>query len=370
MTISATFLCFFTEPESIRKQTFTNSQWQQLLTLARASNLLAKFAYIATEYMEYIPCRVQKHLESAITIATRHRQSVMHEIAEIYKVAKSIDITILKGGAYLIHDYPNAQGRMLSDLDILVDRNDLKQLEIKCLLNGWIRTESEEYNDRYYRKWMHEIPPLTNLKRGTVVDIHHNILPLTNRQCPDPAQFEHQTIKHEILGEITTLSDKDLFIHSATHLFSESEFNNGLRDLIDLFQLLEYFEKEQSNFIEHSYIRARNLGLEEYLYLALTLINKCLIKSNQKKINLTNINSPFSNTHLNLLEKAFIKVFEPSYSLNNTISDNLASFFLYCRGHNLRMPIKLLIPHLLTKLYMQIQKKWQKDSIEKFPNTQ
>ncbi len=364
MSIDDTFLKLITQPKSFKNADFSNEHWQELLTLARANNLLAKFAFIVNAHMEHIPQRVRNHLDSAARLASTHAQSVVHEIAEIYKVAKQVDITILKGGAYLIHDLPNARGRMLSDLDVLVAKSKLKQLEINCLMNGWIRTESEEYNDRYYRQWMHEIPPLTHLKRGTVVDIHHNILPLTNRQCPNPEAFIFEDIQHPRLGAIRTLSKTDLFIHSATHLFSESEFHNGLRDLIDLFQMAEHFQNENPNFINDTYKRSQALGLETYVYLALMCIDECLPIANRDGLLRTKLTSPFSKTKEALLAKVFIIVFKPSAKIRPTVKYHIACFFLYCRGHGLRMPMRLLIPHLAKKSYMQLKDRWRNNTKE------
>ncbi|UUZ51358.1 nucleotidyltransferase family protein [Massilia sp. B-10] len=45
----------------------------------------------------------------------------------------------------------------------------------------------DPYDQRYYRVWMHEIPPMQHVQRGSVIDVHHAILPLTAAARPDPA---------------------------------------------------------------------------------------------------------------------------------------------------------------------------------------
>jgi len=49
------------------------------------------------------------------------------------------------------------------------------------MLEGWVSGHRSAYDQRYYRKWMHEIPPMTHIRRQTVLDLHHNILPETAR---------------------------------------------------------------------------------------------------------------------------------------------------------------------------------------------
>ena len=88
---------------------------------------------------------------------------------------------------------------------------------------------------------MHEIPPLQHVKRGTVLDVHHNILPMTNRNMPNVDAFKLEQINVEGIGTINTLCATDLCIHSSVHLFSESEFQNGLRDISDFDLLLRHF---------------------------------------------------------------------------------------------------------------------------------
>ena len=45
--------------------------------------------------------------------------------------------------------------------------------------------KSDPYDDAYYRRWMHELPPLIHRERDRMIDVHHTILPLTARITPD-----------------------------------------------------------------------------------------------------------------------------------------------------------------------------------------
>ena len=59
------------------------------------------------------------------------------------------------------------------------------EVEGALMLHGWSTTHHDAYDQRYYRKWMHELPPLKHNTRGTVLDVHHAILPVTARLKPD-----------------------------------------------------------------------------------------------------------------------------------------------------------------------------------------
>ena len=71
-----------------------------------------------------------------------------------------VDLVLLKGAAYLMAGLPAARGRVFSDVDILVPVARLAEVENALMLHGWSTTHHNAYDQRYYRQWMHELPPL------------------------------------------------------------------------------------------------------------------------------------------------------------------------------------------------------------------
>ncbi|WP_164045505.1 nucleotidyltransferase family protein, partial [Serratia marcescens] len=67
----------------------------------------------------------------------------------------------------------------IGDLDILVPRDRLDEVEAALLAAGWEWVKPDPYDDAYYRRWMHELPPLIHRERDRMIDVHHTILPLT-----------------------------------------------------------------------------------------------------------------------------------------------------------------------------------------------
>ena len=97
-----------------------------------------------------------------------------------------VPVILLKGTAFHAADLDACGGRSVGDLDILVPHDSLGAVEAALLDAGWERMkEADGYDDAYYRRWMHELPPLIHRTRDRMIDVHHTILPLTARPTPD-----------------------------------------------------------------------------------------------------------------------------------------------------------------------------------------
>ena len=94
-------------------------------------------------------------------------------------------VILLKGTAFVAAGLEAGQGRAIGDLDILVPRDRLDDVEAALLAAGWEWVKPDPYDDAYYRRWMHELPPLIHRERDRMIDVHHTILPLTARITPD-----------------------------------------------------------------------------------------------------------------------------------------------------------------------------------------
>ncbi|MDT1852626.1 nucleotidyltransferase family protein, partial [Acinetobacter baumannii] len=95
-------------------------------------------------------------------------------------------LILLKGSAYAMAGLDAGRGRLFSDVDILVPKPRLDEVEAALMLHGWASTHLDPYDQRYYREWMHEIPPKVHVRRGISIDVHHAIMPETAADRPDP----------------------------------------------------------------------------------------------------------------------------------------------------------------------------------------
>lgn len=325
--------------------------WKRLVTQEATQNFCEK---------------AQLHFLSAELIADRQVEQGKYEIAKLASLAvrSNLDFTLLKGAAYIATNLPNASGRLYSDIDLLVPKKDLNFAESELMLQGFRRTEIEDYNEEYYRKWMHEIPPLIHHKRSIVLDLHHNILPLTVKTTPDIAYLHQDTIT--LNNGLKALSNTDILLHCAVHLFHEGEFEKGLRDLIDLDTLFRHFSAEQESFQLELLNRATQLGLTYNLFLA-TYFCKLILKTPFDENYLSQIMqySP-SKAKLLFLKNSFQAIFTPHHASCETWRFKLARVFLYMRGHLIRMPIRLLVPHLCRKTIMAVKDSLKKEDPDSF----
>ena len=157
---------------------------------------------------------------------------------------------------------------------------------------------------------------------------------------------------------LSVFSDVDLFLHSACHLFHEGEFDKGVRDLTDLEFLLREFSLSDSNFLSRLASRADLLGLGQPLFLAMRYTKRILGNDYlAEQCPDLSIFSP-SVVRLKILDFMFDSIFVPYHSSCTGWQFSVAKELLYWRGHLLRMPLKLLIPHLLKKTVRRISDKW------------
>jgi hypothetical protein len=145
-----------------------------------------------------------------------------------------VPVILLKGAAYVMAGLPPAPGRFFSDIDILVPKATLPAVEAALMLHGWATTHHNAYDQRYYRTWMHELPPMRHATRLSVIDVHHAILPETARLRPDPEKLRDAARPLDPNESVMVLAPTDMVLHSALHLFHDGEFDSGLRDLVDL----------------------------------------------------------------------------------------------------------------------------------------
>ena len=175
---------------------------------------------------------------------------------------------LLKGAAYIKGGFEPAQGRLLSDIDIMVPKEQLPQAEKALYSKGWFPTKLDAYDQRYYREWMHELPPMQHLARGTTLDVHHTILPPTAMLKPDVDKLWASVCEVENTKGVFVLSPVDMVLHSATHLFHDGELEHGLRDLVDIDALIRQFSG-QGQFFQALVARADELHLGRPLFYAL-----------------------------------------------------------------------------------------------------
>jgi hypothetical protein len=233
--------------------------WTSLIALARAESLVGSLAWRLER--QQLPPRVEALFEAARRDFEAVRVQALWE-AEMARRALAplgVPVVLLKGTAYAAAGLEAGLGRSIGDLDILVPRPALADVERALLAAGWEWVKEDAYDDQYYRRWMHELPPLIHRERDRMIDVHHAILPLTARPKPDmEAMIEARVALDDGLF---VLSPPDMIVHAAAHLFADGDMAGGLRNLWDIDRLLREFSGRDSGFRASLNERAARHGL-------------------------------------------------------------------------------------------------------------
>ncbi|WP_119421939.1 nucleotidyltransferase domain-containing protein [Desertibaculum subflavum] len=335
---------------------FEPALWNLVLPRARNAGLVGRLGVRAEAagIAAALPERVRDMLVAAEAVAATHDRMIRFEVGRIRRAldGTGIGFTLLKGAAYVLGGLKAARGRLVSDVDILVARERIDEVERRLIEHGWRQEKTSAYDQRYYRDWMHELPPLRHRGRMTVVDVHHNILPLTGRLRIDAAKLLAAARPVEGLDGVTILAPADLVLHNVVHLFQDGDVNHGLRDLADLDDLLRHFGPEPG-FWSALAARTAELGLGRPVNYALrhaaALLGTPIDPALRAAVGRTAAPPPIDRLMQALLGRALARSGQPAPDLPT----RLAREALYLRSHWLRMPPVMLAGHLARKGAMQ-----------------
>lgn len=254
---------------------------------------------------------------------------------------------LLKGAAYLLANLPPSRGRLFSDIDILVPKRALPAVESALMLAGYATTHHHPHDQRYYRRFMHELPPMRHVKRMTLLDVHHTIVPESSRIRLDASALFRAAVPLAGRDDLAVLDAADMLLHSAVHLFHNEEFTHGLRDLVDIDALFRHFGAT-AGFTEKLADRAADLGLLRPLYYALRWTWRLFDTPVPASLLLASRNAAPSMPVRGLMDLLLSRALMPTASDPSTLWARRA---LYLRGHWLKMPVPLLAWHLTMKAF-------------------
>lgn len=338
-------------------------QWERALMLGRRHGVSGRWypALAAADALDQVPAPVLHHLRSDHLVAADRVRSARWEINRIVHALRgtSVTPTLLKGAAYITAGLRAGNCRMVSDVDILVPRDALDEVETALKAHGWHPTPHDEYDERYYRDWMHELPPFQHAIRGTSLDIHHNILPLTSDLCPDATALLSRAVPlagHDCL----MLEPTDMVLHSVVHGFYGGEFMNCFRDVLDVYELCADFQSSSADFWDRLTARSLALGAAAPVWLALRQLRRmpgltvppaCLRA-------LAEAAGTWPARYLveRLIDATFVPAVPPSRL------ERLALRALLVRSHWVKMPLRILLPHLGHKLQVRLRDRFGADA--------
>ncbi len=321
------------------------AEWSLALRQARQSRVLASLGHDLLG--EPMPPQAALMLAAARRDVedhhTQHRQELAHLAAALEPLG--LPWVLLKGAAYLARGLPVSLGRSFSDIDLLVAREHLLHFEGALLAAGWLGARKDEHDDRFYREWSHEVPPVTHVVRGGTVDLHHALAPPLGRYPVDTALLLQDAQVLPGQQQMRTLSDLDMVLHSALHLVVSGEFDRGFRDLLDVDRLVRHFSLQQPDFEQRLCQRAQQLGLADVL---------AVLQGQRRRIlQVPRVAVPrmpmVRRIKTALLQPLYGTALRPHHASCSPWWRPLAEGLLYARAHLLRLPLRILLPHLWRK---------------------
>ncbi|MBN8461851.1 MAG: nucleotidyltransferase family protein [Dechloromonas sp.] len=348
MPESSPLMCFLRDRRVA--DTFSAEEWSLMLAEALHAGMLARIAHWipGSSMAGNAPPRHQGSLAAALIQSAAFRRDVQRELRSISSALVRVEapVLLLKGASYVALGLPVADGRVFSDIDLLVAGDQIPLVESELMLGGWITGQLDPYDDRYYRQWSHEIPPMTHTHRGTTIDLHHSLVMPTCRIAVDSSRMIDDAVPIAGSGHFWRLRDEDVLLHAAAHLLLNGEFNRGLRDLCDIDLLFRHFSAVSAEFPKRLVARSAEVGLETILRQALYLARNFFSTPVDERLLRRE-----PTTFVTLVEKAVYSR-HPDTRMRG---QKLADWLLMVREMSLRLPPNLLLIHLLHKMWVGFQ---------------
>jgi putative nucleotidyltransferase-like protein len=326
-----------------------------VLSQARVAGLSARLSYRIEDVgaMVALPNRVHTQFAAARVAAESRRRLLEWEINRLHHVltGTGYPMLLLKGAAYALAALPMARGRTSADIDIMVPGDRLDSVEQHLLAHGWELDELEPYDAYYYRKWSHELPPLRHRDRGSVLDVHHTILPPRSRLRPDPSAFWRAAVP--LRDGSLALCPTHMALHVAVHLFQDGEIAGALGDLIDFDELCRHLGR-QPGFWEQLVPAAVGLGLVRPLYYALRYASMLLGTPVPEAVmaDAARAGQPPAPVRA-AMDPMVGSALVPDLPEFSSPWRRVACLCLYIRSHWLRMPPLPLALHLMRKAWLR-----------------
>lgn len=338
---------FYNSPKN-RVEGLNSSDWSELMHLVRDSGLGASFLPII-EFLDFPEKeRVIDHCLSYFTFAEKQYLTIVRELLELETVFAhcAYPVLLVKGVSYRIAQFPYAQFRLFSDIDLLVQPEHFSDAVQRLKLHGYIERTTSDYERNYYLNWSHQHPPLKHLMRNSEIDLHHTIFFARSRVKVDIDTFVSRALRVD--GSVFSIpATADMFIHACLHLFYQEENHKIVKDLIDLHCLY----KQVANKID--IVNSADIVNNKSAIAYGMLVQHWLFKENLSKKE-----QQFVDTYCSALEKKWLQWLLKSMMSEKGLSRWLSYLAWFLRGHLIKMNLPTLFYHTLMKFLLSyIQKR-------------
>lgn len=348
---STALLALYARPSTAPERSLRD--WQAVLGASRRSRVLAHLSLrLAQAGVEgAIDRRVLGHIRSVRYVVRHQRQMIRWELHELAHALRAVPgpIVLLKGAAYIAGELPLATARLAADVDVLAVRRHLPEIEQGLRNHGWRAAELVDYDERYYREWSHEIPPLTHPERQLEVDVHHAITPAMRGAGIDTEKLIEKSVAVEFDGcrRFRVLQPVDQLIHCALHTFKDSDLALRLRESMDFDLLYRHYAERDPELPDRLVARAIELEQPRSVWWSIHFARRWLGSPIPERT-LAELPSPAAAT-VRAMTWLCDRAMLPGARMERSGLDRIAAMVLLVRYHHHRLPLAKLLPHLLEK---------------------
>jgi HprK-related kinase A len=259
---------------------WSDDLWGEILALANHIELLPQLAHrwLGCKHFDEFHPAVQRRLRREVQQSEFTRIVMSYEMEQLGELLSGlrVPLVLLKGCAYLLSGQRWPLGRRTSDVDLLFDESHVDAAGEILRQTAFEQKEAfSEKDRRYFRRWLHELPPVKHPHRMVEIDLHFRLLP-----AGDPCTFAVDDLIRRAVPIAGTafhwLDPIDRVIHGAINLGHTGEFRRAFRDLWDLRQMIEdalgagEFDWQQLSR------RSQDLRIERTVARVLLLAGECV----------------------------------------------------------------------------------------------
>jgi hypothetical protein len=304
-----------------------------------------------------LPAVVADQLESARINAEARQRAALWEVDRVAWALRhmpDVPLVLMKGCAYALAGLPNARGRSFADVDLMVPVRHLPEVETALRARAWASKELTPYDDQYYRRWAHELPPMIHAERDVEVDLHHNILMRTARLKPSP-ELLLTAARDLSSSRFKSLAPADMVLHAMVHLFYGGEMDDALRELVDIDDLLRHFGAFEPGFWHAFWARAEVLDISRPAYYGLRYASRMLGTPIPVEVmRAAAVASPSKGVVAVMDRLVPVALFPKHPDRRSSRRVDRARVALYLRSHWVKMPPAMLARHLSRKIHARL----------------
>jgi hypothetical protein len=328
------------------------ADWTDLLQQARSLGLTAQLRalFVRNSLFQQLPATVQRHCDWGWRYYQKQQASLFNELLQLEPclAQASYPCVLLKGAAYQALGLAVSEGRLYSDIDLLVYRQQLNDCKAKLFFAGFFEPEMSAYDKHFYLELSHENPPLYHVKRGTAIDLHFALFPLAGqKKLATEHVFQHANPIASSCLQTPSLSY--LYIHAAIHFFWQEEQHKLVKDLIDLDLLCSELAGQQ--LLTQLLCDSEQFGALEPVVNTLLLVQQLFGREFPVDIAAILAQSPKRRTVARALVLA---------QLQWGIKAKLAGALWYLRGYRHKMYWRALTRHVWVKSKLAWQQRSKK----------